>query len=182
MALIKLNNQSLTAVTSAGLPSGTVLQVKHTQFTGTNNVAISNSATGTALDDLAVNITPISTNSIILLTAFINGEFSASVAQDVVAFFFRDSTKLAAPAAGNRGVGIQMGANISFWTDNNSSTPEGFHYSYFDTPNTTSQITYKAGLRVHAACNYKINRTESDSDASTSERGVSFISATEIAG
>ena len=27
MALTKLNNQSLTAVTSAGLPSGTVLQV-----------------------------------------------------------------------------------------------------------------------------------------------------------
>jgi hypothetical protein len=30
MALIKLNNQSLTAVTSAGLPSGTVLQVPAT--------------------------------------------------------------------------------------------------------------------------------------------------------
>lgn len=28
MALIKLNNQSLADVTSAGLPSGTVLQVK----------------------------------------------------------------------------------------------------------------------------------------------------------
>ena len=182
MALIRLNNQSLTAVTSAGLPSGTVLQVKYTQFTSYNNVAISNSATGTALDDLAVNITPISTNSIILLTAFINGEFSVTTAQDVVAFFFRDSTKLAAPAAGNRPVGIQMGANISWYDSNNATTPEGFNYSYFDTPNTTSQITYKAGLRVTTGCNYKINRTESDSDADSNERGVSFISATEIAG
>ena len=182
MALIKLNNQSLTNVTAAGLPSGTVLQVKYTQFTSYNNVAISNSATGTALDDLAVNITPISTNSIILLTAFINGEFSAAAAHDAVAFFFRDSTKLAAPAAGNRALGVQMGANISFYDDNNSSTPEGFHYSYFDTPSTTSQITYRPGLRVHAACNYKINRTESDADLSSNERGVSFISATEIAG
>ena len=182
MALIKLNNQSLTAVTSAGLPSGTVLQVKYTQFTGTNNVAISNSGDGTALSDLTVNITPTSTNSIIMLTAFINGEFSATTAQDSVAFFFRDSTKLSAPTAGNRPLGIQMGANISWYDSNNDSTPEGFHYSYFDTPNTTSQITYKAGLLVQSGCNYKINRTEADSDNASSERGISFIMAQEIAG
>ena len=33
MALTKLNNQSLTAVTSAGLPSGSVIQVQSTTKT-----------------------------------------------------------------------------------------------------------------------------------------------------
>ena len=171
---------ALTKIRAGAFQSNSIVQTVRTQFTSTADIAISNSATGTALDDLAVNITPNSTSSIILLTAFINGEFSATNAQDVVAFFFRDSTKLAAPADGNRPVGIQMGANISWYDSNNATTPEGFHYSYFDTPNTTSQITYKAGLRVTTGCNYKINRTESDSDADSNERGILFIMAQEI--
>jgi len=178
MALSKITNDG---VATSGLPSGTVLQVKYTQFTSTNAVAISSSGNGTALADLTVNITPTSTSSIIMLTAGINGEFDSQTTQDVVAFFFRDSTKLAAPAAGNRPVGIQIGANISWHLENNLSTPEGFHYSYFDTPNTTSQITYKAGLQGTSSTNYRINATYLDADGTSHERGVSFIMAQEIA-
>ena len=184
MALIKLNNQSLTAVSA--LPSGVggkVLQVKYTQFSGTNTVAIASSGDGTALTDLTVDITPTATNSTIMLTAFCYGEFSNSVAHNVVGFFFRNTTKLSAPSAGNRHCGIQMGANISYYESNNSTTPEGYHFSYFDTPSTTSQITYKIGLLLSAGTvNFHLNQTVATTDAASSERGVSSITAMEIAG
>jgi hypothetical protein len=60
MALTKLNNASLSAVTSAGLPTGTVLQtVSYSHSTMVDNL------TTTFQDTNAVNlaITPISTSS-----------------------------------------------------------------------------------------------------------------------
>ena len=56
MSLTKLNNQSLSAVTSAGLPAGTVLQTVHQSFSQTNV-----NQTDTVLGTL--NITPIAANS-----------------------------------------------------------------------------------------------------------------------
>ena len=184
MALIKLNNQSLTAVSAlpAAIATGKVLQVKYTQFTGTSTIAIASSGDGTALNDLTVDITPTSTNSTIMLTALFYGEFTTSVAHNCVGFFFKDTTKLAAPYAGNRHCGIQMGANISYYESENSTTPEGYHYNYFDTPSTTSQITYKVGLLSNSGTDFNINKTSTDStDAATRQRGISSITAMEIA-
>ena len=56
MSLTKLNNQSLSAVTSAGLPAGTVLQTVHQSFSQTDV-----NQTATVLGTL--NITPIASNS-----------------------------------------------------------------------------------------------------------------------
>lgn len=53
MALIKLNNQSLTNVTSAGLPSGTVLQVVQNTFAPASNER----TTSTSYQSSAWNIT-----------------------------------------------------------------------------------------------------------------------------
>ena len=55
-------------------------------------------------------------------------------------------------------------------------------YDYFDTPASTSQITYKCAIRTRVNDTLVINRTIGDADANYSERGISFISATEIAG
>jgi hypothetical protein len=62
------------------------------------------------------------------------------------------------------------------------TTPEFANYSYFDTPNTTSQITYKVGVN-NAAYNYDwyLNSTTTDADNTSNERGTSFICVTEIA-
>ena len=52
---------------------------------------------------------------------------------------------------------------------------------YFDSPNTTSSIAYKLGVNTNGTNNLFINRTVNDTDTSGYERGVSWISAMEIA-
>ena len=85
---------ALTQVRPAGIDprSGSVIQVKYTQFTGTNSIAVSGDS---VLTDLTVNITPTSTSSIIKIEAMVNGEWSEQDgATDSAWFFYRDSTKL----------------------------------------------------------------------------------------
>lgn len=165
-------------------PAGGIIQTQYLQYTSTTTVSIAN-ATDVAIDHLAVNITPIATNSIIRLDAMVNGEWSTqSASYNSVWFFYRGSTKLSGPAAGNRDVGVLMGTAITIESANAGSTPEQAYYSYFDTPSTTSQVTYKVGVRqgVGSALTWYHNRTLYDSDGVQYERGTSFISATEIAG
>ena len=162
-------------------PAGGVIQTQYTQFTGTNTY--SSITTDTVITDLTVNITPISTSSIIKIEAMVNGEWSnQNGATNGVWFFYRNSTKLSAPASGSRNVGILMGTALTYEAANAVSTPELAYYSYFDAPSSTSQITYKVGLNTPDNYNWSLNKTHSDSDSSSYERGISFISVTEIAG
>ena len=179
MALSKITNGGVAA---SGIPSGGIIQVQHTQFTGTNTVAIS-AETDTALTDLTVNITPISTTSIIHLQAHIfceHGEDDTNTYNHVF-FFYRDTTKLGQATAGSRLTGISM-ATRTHYLEDDAFTPEIARYDYFDSPSSTSQITYKCGLRTRIAQDLFINRTADDPDANYAERGISSIIATEIAG
>ena len=171
------------AITPASMPAGTVLQVQRTQYTDTTSTTCA-TQTDVAFSHLTVNITPTSTSSIIRIDAMVNGEWAAdSPKYNSVWFFYRDSTKLSAPAASGRAVGIHMGTGITIEVANAGSTPEHVIYSYFDTPSTTSQVTYKVGVYQGSGTNYAwyTNRTVSDSDGYQYERGTSFISVTEIA-
>tara|TARA_A100001388_G_scaffold43408_1_gene28110 strand:+ start:2080 stop:2631 length:552 start_codon:yes stop_codon:yes gene_type:complete len=163
-------------------PAGGVIQTQYTQFTGTNTASGSAGA-NVVVSDLTVNITPISTSSIIRIDAMVNGEWSnQNSATDSVWFFFRDSTKLSHSAAGSRNVGVMMGTSITYHAVDNASTPEHATYSYFDTPSSTSQITYKVGFVSANGYTWYLNKTVTDSDTVNYERGTSFISVTEIAG
>ena len=165
------------------LPAGSVLQVKYTQFTGTNTVALS-ANTDTVLTDLTVNITPNATNSVIFLQTHVFGEHSVAANNqwDHVFFFYRDTTKLAA-TAGSRRVGISMAtATYADLNPDDGSTPEVARFDYFDSPSSASQITYKVGISVIGAANWHLNSTVDDLDNNQYERGTSYISATEIAG
>jgi len=181
MALSKIVNGGVAA---SGIPSGGIIQIQHTQYTGTTSTTCA-SNTNVVLSHLTVNITPTSTSSIIRIDAAVTGEWE-NVAPDWNSnwFFYRDSTKLSAPTASNKSTGIHMGTSISIYVDNASSTPENAHYSYFDTPSTTSQITYKVAVIQGSGAEYDwyTNRTAGDADNEQYERGVSFISVTEIAG
>lgn len=179
MALSRITNGG---VASSGLPSGSIIQVQRTQFTGTNTVSFT-ANTDAALTDLTVNITPTSTSSIIKVEAFVQGEWGhLNATTDSCWFFLRDSTKLGSATAGSRNVGIHMGTVITHYAADNTTTPEGVTYVYFDTPSTTSQITYKVACRVHYTDTWYLNRTVHDSDHQYVERGISNITVTEIAG
>ena len=178
--ILKLDDDYALTGTVSG--AGTILQVQYTQYTGTFSQSLTaNTSTILGSSTLPVNITPKSTSSIIKLDCHIFHEWSnQAYATEAVWFFYRDSTLLRAPSAGSRAPGISMS------TINNSgdagSTPEMVYYTYFDSPSTTSQITYKVGIRVYANSTLYVNRTVNDTDNTQAERGISFISATEIAG
>ncbi len=168
-------------VAASGIPSGGIIQVQRTMFTGTNSVSLT-AVTNTALTDLTVNITPASASSVIQLQAHVFVEFGVEGNDwEHVFFFYRDSTKLGHAAAGSRKVGVSM-ATRTFRLSDNNSTPNIARYDYFDTPATTSTITYKVGIQLMTDDTLYINRTLGDQDANYTERGISFISATEIAG
>jgi len=182
--LSKLYVNELAPKTSGNkivMPQGGIIQVQYTQFTGFSTPSLA-AATATPLTDLTVNITPASTSSVIHLQAHVFCEFSVSAnAFEHVFFFYRDTTKLGQPNVGSRKGGISM-ATRTYEASDVNSTPEIARYDYFDTPASTSTITYKCGIFVTTAETFFINRTVGDVDAYYSERGISFISATEIAG
>jgi hypothetical protein len=133
--------------------SGGILQVQYTQF-DTTSIISCGSNTDTEISSLAVNITPVSTNSIIKIEAMVNGEWA-----DAASIY-----------------------NRSYISADASSTPESAVYSYFDTPSTTSQVTYKVGVNqsLGSAVNWYLNRNVTDSDVADQERGISMICVTEI--
>ena len=181
-SILKVDNIQNASGTGTPYITGAVLQVQYTQYTGTftqSYTADTNEVIGASA--LSVSITPKSTSSIIKLDTHIFHEFSAfSHATDHVWFFYRDTTALKPPSAGSRPCGISI-SRLSHSSDA-GSTPEIAYYSYFDAPNTTSQITYKIGLLPRYSGTLYVNRTVTDNDNNSHERGLSFISATEIGG
>lgn len=179
MALSRITNGG---VASSGLPSGSIIQVQRTQLdTAATQVLSAN--TDTVFTDLTVNITPTSTSSIIKLECHLAGEFGDDDnTWEHAMFFFRDTTALKHSGSFTTAeVGISA-LTRTYHDNNNSTTAEVGYFTYFDSPNTTSQVTYKVGIHARNGGNFYINRTVSGSDAEGRERFVSNISATEIAG
>ena len=131
---------------------------------------------------LSVTITPTSATSKILLTTTVFFEGSNSGNQDYLWTFYRDSTKLGQTAnLGNRRGGIMSTSN-NHVSGNADSTPDSTAYSYYDSPNTTSAITYAVAFSFSSnSGNMFLNRTHANTDSISYERGVSIIIAQEIA-
>ena len=164
------------------LPQGGIIQLQYTQLTSTFTTPVT-AATNTSIDEFSVNITPTSTSSIIKLDASWFGEFGIDDDNtwNHIFFCYRDSTFLGSPSGGDRYAGVNT-ATRSFSGTDAASTPESAYLTYFDSPATTSQITYKLGIVLKLSDTLYTNRTVTDTDTADFERGVSFISATEIAG
>lgn len=172
----------LVAVDSGAIVApGGIVQIKYAQKIDTASVGLSAGTNAALHTDLEVTITPTSNNSTIKLEAQIFGEHGdAGNVYNSSVFFYRDTTKLGAAAAGSRLVGVGI-LPRTYTTDNADTTPEFAMYSFYDSPSTTSAITYKIGMVVRTAETFYINRTVNDGDLNYAERGVSHITATEIA-
>lgn len=182
MALSKITNGGVAA---SGIPSGGIIQVQYTQYDTAETYSSVTADTDFAITQLAVDITPTSTSSIIMLQSQICGELGdADDMWNHVLFFFRDSTALKATASSNRQIGVS--ALTRTHSSDVTSTPEIGFFQYFDSPSSTSQITYKVGMRLKYAggsgVDFALNRTVTDTDSDVHERLISYISATEIAG
>lgn len=175
---------------TSNLGTGAVLQtVVHqedgvtsfTSGTAPADLLLIASNAGDSTSHLSLSITPKFTSSKILLSTSIFFEAGASQHEFCWALH-RDSTKLGAPSAGSRRTGIMMTSMGHVDADGNS-TPDSVSFSYYDTPNTTSAITYAVSFN-HSADSQVVylNSTGSGVDSIAYERGVSILIAQEIAG
>jgi hypothetical protein len=156
----------------AGIGSNVVQTVKTNTFT--------TSATGfTAVTGLSVTITPTSATSKILLVGQVMIRSTSSQTTGAMAYrLMRGATSIGIAAAdGSRaratasGVG---GTGAEFATQTHP-------ISYIDSPNTTSPVTYS--VEVHrSAGTTGVNITYDDSNTTGRVRGVSIITAIEVAG
>ena len=137
MALTKLNNQSLSAVTSAGLPAGSVLQV----VTSTTSTEIANNTTSDVATGLSATITPTSSSSKIFATATIPIQIGSNSGNIVVLYSLkRGSTVIATtPTKVNVNAIVQLHESVSI--------------SKLDEPATTSATTYSVTFKETAQTN-----------------------------
>lgn len=131
MALTRINNNSLSAVTAAGLPQGSVIQVVSFDTT----LDSSRTETTYSATNITGSITPTSTSSKILALVCYNGgpyRNNGSEASGTIALS-KDggSTMLNEHQVRYYDYG---GSGIIAWSVQS--------FQYLDSPNTTSQLTY----------------------------------------
>jgi len=182
MALIRLNNQSISSVTA--LPSGVggkILQVQST-FIDTHFTQSITGNTATALNNLTVDITPSSASSKIMILGRLFCEPSTTDQQNSGIFFFRDSTKIRTHDSASVGSRNDMMVSLStnYTAQDANSTPETFNGFTIDSPSSTSQITYKIGYINGQSCTLNVNRVVSSTNSSIYEAGSSEIIVMEI--
>jgi hypothetical protein len=179
MALTKINNNTLSAVTTlpAAIATGKVLQVVSTAKTDTFTTT---STSFTDITGLTVSITPSAASSKIYIIT--NFEFGVSSGSGYAQFaMLRDSTVINAGASsGSRSLGIlSMGGGLY-----NSDSATGFlcASSFLDSPSTTSATTYKIQAKQSAGATTYVGSNNNDADSSSSLRAASVITVYEIAG
>ena len=155
MALIKLNNQSLTAVSAlpAAISTGGVLQVKYADAEIGSDELTTTSTTYVDLPAYSIAITPTSTSSKILISYGIHtleGASTGSWASDWNSQIIRGSTKVY-PTTDSLYDGGTYGPTNTYAMKKYDST-------YLDTPNTTSEITYKVQVKSKAGRSISFNQ------------------------
>ena len=173
----------LSKILSASLGSGVggkVLQVVQATKLGTQSISGSGGGnspeTFTDITDLSVSITPSSTSNKILILASLNG----SSTNNGFASLFRGSTNLASPTSPSGRVPSFTG---DYWNGSNTALTKTYPIIYLDSPSTTSSTTYKLAATIwETSPIFYVNRAEDDTDIGYRQRGVSTITAIEIAG
>jgi hypothetical protein len=143
MALTKINNNSLSAIT--GLPAGVggkVLQVQNQHFTS----AVNTTSTSFADTGITKAITPSATSSKILITLAIKLSTSSNSNERIMTQILRGSSVIA--------------LNERTLLSNNSDTQAMVGYQFLDSPNTTSATTYKIQWRCINGITVRLNDYE----------------------
>lgn len=158
-----------------GITTGKILQVqsvvKTDQFSSTSTSFVD-------ITGLSINITPSSTNSKILVLAQIavSGEDAGTgIMLD------RDGTEpLKADADGSRQRFTMIG-NYAGYASSSSYSNGSNHISFLDSPNTTSQVTYKLKAKTRSANTFRVNITRYTGDDTNSSVGTSTLTVMEVA-
>ena len=164
MAIITLNNNSLTNITS--LPTGVGGKVLQVQSTTKTDVFATTSGSFVKVTGLEINITPSSaSNKILFLSSVVWGHDAANSGGH-----FRLRRDLSGASTDLKLYNLNFSGS---YTDNRCMAS----FNYLDSPNTTSELTYKLQVKADSG-NLGINR----SNAGATDRGDSTITVMEIAG
>ena len=186
---LKLPSDGDGTILTTNSSVGKILQVVTVSDSVRETTGSVSLATGTTYYDtpFAVTITPSSTSSKILLMGHVMGEFTLDDLYTTWrikrAISGGATTNIQGAAAGNRVLCISV-PSAGFYDSNSSSTPSVINWSgLVDSPSTTSAITYTFQVAVNQfnSQTFYYNRTVSATDSVDHERGLSWITATEVA-
>lgn len=174
MALTRINNQALTNVTSAGLPSGTVLQVVNSVSTDKFSHSGTSSSWSSNITGLATSITPKSTSSKILIMGAVSfATHNTTYGTLATIRCLRDSTQI--------GDDYFFARSAGYDSADDSSAQGCATCSYLDSPSTTSQITYNFQIKQVISGSTSIT-SYINGDQNGTNFGQSSITLIEIAG
>ena len=167
---------------------GTVLQCQNVYVTDRTSQSIAQNQTAssaTNITGMTLNVTPKFANSKMIIQARWCGEFSsvASAGWNNMFVIQRDNVPIGMPTQqGNRTRG-HMPASMGYYANDNDSTLENCMWDTVDFPNTTSQVTYTAGIYSGWATSYTLynNRNVNASTTNSYESGTCSIVVWEIA-
>ena len=177
MALIRLNNQSISSVTAlpSGIDTGKIGQVVQTVKTDTFNTS---SDSFTPITGLSVSITPTSASSKILIKTSINYGGTSNVYAH--ARLLRDSTSI---LEGDTGESNHVRASFSLDKDNSSASVYKANVAgieFLDEPASTSSLTYSVHVMTYQTFSIYINRPENNENFARVGRYASTITAIEV--
>lgn len=174
MALTRINNNSLSAVTAAGLPADTIVNVVQTTKT---DVASSTDTGWVPVSGMSATITPKTTSSKILIIVQANVSSGSSINAGGALRIYKGTSALPyyGDALGSR---IQGAAQMSTGNDWQIDTRT---IIYVDSPATTDSTTYNLYWRTKSGTQY-LNRANSTTDNDDRCTMASSITLMEIAG
>ena len=181
MALTKINNNTLSAVTTlpAAIATGDVLQVVSTTKTDTQTIS---TASATQISGLTASLTCASTSNKVLIT----GQLSVGGTTNDAGYTIYAGGSVITAATGDAASSRRrttFGGGAFLSNDGNEeyrvyTIPFSFLYS----PSSTSAITYSIYKTDSGATATYINRSASDGDNADRQRAISTITVMEVAG
>ena len=171
--------------------AGNILQVVNTGVTSTSSLSLSSATTWYTISSLDTVITTSGANSKILINAQIFGE--VNTADYVVNFKIvkviggteSDITNGIGATASNRWC-INQVMHVGFYDNDQSSTPiQNVFAGLLDSPSQSAgtAITYRLKVAIDEGSSktFYVNRSVTDDDNSTMERGISYMTLMEVA-
>ena len=156
---------------------GKLLQVVSTAKTDTWSSSAANSSF-VDITGFSVNITPTHSSNKIYITGFATISQSTSSAYRMALQLMIDSTAIGIGAADGNRTRCTVGTQGMAHADSSPAFP----FAFLDSPNTTSQVTYKVQMMGEHSTVY-VNRSgnEGDGNSALTPRMISVITAMEVA-
>lgn len=173
--LVVDNNEIVDSSGEIAVGGGAILQVKNTLTSSRNSYTGNNNNVGTNISPINTAITPSATSSKVWITITITFE----AGHDTVFELYRNSTVIGRNTASSS---RWSGTFIPGYDVDTASTPRTNTYTYLDSPNTTSAITYK--LYVHSSNGsnqtFRLNRSFNSAGTDSYEIGTSSMTLMEV--